>query len=62
MLPSILAATDVTMTDALAEISKLVTTAIGLITGNMVLMVCFCGGLLGIGFTIIRQAKRAAMH
>ncbi|MBD5105458.1 MAG: hypothetical protein HDT41_00465 [Lachnospiraceae bacterium] len=52
----------VTMSDALTDIGSLVTTAIGIITANNILMVCFCGGLLGIGFTIVRQAKRAAMH
>lgn len=53
-------ATTVTITSALSEISSLVTTAIGIITGNTVLMVLFCGGLLGVGFRIISQAKRAS--
>lgn len=48
------------MTEALVQVSELVTTAMGVITGNEVLMVLFCGGLLGIGFKIISQAKRSA--
>jgi len=50
------------MTDALTQIQSLVTTALGMITGNTVLMVFFCGGLLGVGFRIISQAKRAARN
>lgn len=49
-----------TITTALSTVSTLATNAIGIITGNDVLMVMFCGGLLGIGFRVIRQAKRAA--
>ena len=48
------------MATALVEVGNLVTTAMGIITGNEVLMVLFCGGLLGVGFTIIKQAKQAA--
>lgn len=48
------------MADALTQVSNLVTTAMGIITGNDVLMVLFCGGLLGVGFKIIAQAKRAS--
>lgn len=48
------------MTTALTTISTLVTTALGIITGNDVLMVLFCGALLGVGFRVISQAKRAA--
>lgn len=48
------------MTEALANVSTLVTTAMGVITGNEVLMVLFCGGLLGVGFKVISQAKHAS--
>ena len=48
------------MTAALTQISSLVTTGLGIITGNDVLMVLFCGTLLGVGFRVISQAKRAA--
>lgn len=50
------------MTEALTQVGSLVTTAMGTITGNDVLMVLFCGGLLGVGFRIISQAKRAARN
>lgn len=48
------------MATALTEISSLVTTAFSIITGNDILMVLFCGGLLGVGFRIIAQAKEAS--
>lgn len=50
------------MTEALTSLSELTTTALGIITGNPVLMCFFCGGLLGVGFTIIKQAKRSARN
>lgn len=53
-------ASTVSISSALSEINTLVTTAISLITGNTVLMVLFCGSLLGVGFRIISQAKRAS--
>lgn len=49
-----------TLTEALAEITSLVSSAVGIITGNDILMILFCGGLLGVGFRIVSQAKRAA--
>lgn len=48
------------MAAALTQISSLATTALGIITENDVLMIFFCAGLLGVGFKVIRQAKRAA--
>lgn len=48
------------MAEALTTIGDLATKALGIITGNTVLMVTFCGGLMGIGFKIISQAKHAA--
>ncbi len=48
------------MADALTNIGTLVTSAVGIITDNSILMVLFCGGLMGVGFRIISQAKRAA--
>lgn len=58
----VLAASDVTsgMTTALSTIGDVVTTAVGIITGNPILMVLFCGGLLGIGFAVVKKAKGAA--
>lgn len=48
-----------TMTSALTEVGTIVTQAVGIITTNDILMVMFCGGLLGIGFKAIKWAKRA---
>lgn len=48
------------MAEALTQITEMVTTAVNIITGNPVLMVTFCGGLMGIAFKIIGQAKRSA--
>lgn len=45
------------VTTALGNVGSLVTQAMGIITANDLLMVIFCGGLLGIGFRIIHQAK-----
>ena len=47
------------MTSALTSVGTIVTQAVGIITGNDILMVMFCGGLLGIGFKAIKWAKRA---
>lgn len=49
-----------TLTTALANIGTIVTQCMTTITSNDVLFLFFCGGLLGIGFKAIRQAKRAA--
>lgn len=49
-----------TITTALGNIGTVITQAIGIITGNDVLMVFFCGCLLGVGYKVIKQAKRAA--
>lgn len=48
------------MAEALTTIGELSSKALGIITGNPVLFVTFCGGLMGIGFRIVAQAKRAA--
>lgn len=53
-------ATGTSVTDALTTIGDLVTTCMGVVTGNSVLMIMFCGGLMGIGFTLIKKAKKAA--
>lgn len=49
-----------TISSALTEVGTIVTQAVNIITGNSVLFVIFCGGLLGIGFRVIKQAKKAA--
>ena len=47
------------MTAALTNVGTVVTQAIGIVTGNDILMTLFAGGLLGIGFRAIRWAKKA---
>lgn len=44
---------------ALINVGTVVTQAIGIVTGNEILMVLFAGGLLGVGFKAIRWAKKA---
>ena len=48
------------VTEALTQITTLTSSALSLITDNSVLMIYFCGGLLGVGFAVIAWAKRAA--
>lgn len=50
------------MEQALTDLGGLVTTALGIITGNPVLMCFFCSGLLGVAFVLIKQAKRASRN
>lgn len=47
------------MSAALTNVGTVVTQAIGIVTGNDILMTLFAGGLLGIGFRAIRWAKKA---
>ena len=49
-----------TLSTALSNISTVVSTGISIITGNEVLMIIFCGALLGVGFKVLKSAKRAA--
>lgn len=48
------------LSTALTNVGTVVTSALGIITDNTILMVLFAGGLLGVGFRAIRGAKRAA--
>lgn len=50
------------ITSALTQITTLASSALSIITENPVLMVYFCGGLLGVGFTIIAAAKHASRN
>lgn len=45
------------VTTALTRVGELVTQSMGIITANPLLLVVFCGGLLGIGFRVLHQAK-----
>ena len=49
-----------TLTNVLANVGTIITQCMTIITTNDVMFLFFCGGLVGIGFRAIRQAKRAA--
>ena len=49
-----------TIASALTDIGTIVTKGVSIIMDNPVLLVIFCGGLMGIVFKIIKQAKRSA--
>lgn len=46
------------MTAGFTGLAELVTKAFTTITSSDILAACFAAGLLGIGFRVIRQAKR----
>lgn len=48
------------LTTALSSIGTIITQCVDVITDNPVLFIFFCGGLLGVGFKAVRQAKKAA--
>ena len=45
--------------DALSTVSDVFTSAMSIITGNAVLMVFFAAGLLGVGFRLVKKARRS---
>ena len=47
------------LTTALANVGEVVTSAVGVITDNSILMTLFAGTLLAVGFRAIKWAKRA---
>lgn len=51
--------TENTLASALTNVGSVVTSAIGIITGNEILMVLFAGGILAVGFKAIKWARRA---
>lgn len=44
---------------ALSNVGSVVTSAVGIVTGNEILMTIFAGGLLAVGFKAIKWAKRS---
>lgn len=46
-----------TMTTAVSSLMDVVSTVIGTITGNPVLMVFFCAGIVGIAIGIVKRLK-----
>lgn len=49
----------VTLASALTNVGSVVTSAVGIVTDNAILMTVFAGGLLAVGFRAIRWAKKA---
>ncbi|MBQ8527251.1 MAG: hypothetical protein IJ429_02140 [Lachnospiraceae bacterium] len=51
---------EATLATILADLGTIASQCMGIITENPILFTFFGGGLLGIGFKAISQAKRAA--
>lgn len=47
------------LSTALTNVGTVVTQAIGIVTDNAILMTLFAGGLLMIGFRVIKKAKNS---
>ena len=58
MIP-IMDGTGIDVSDALTTVTSVFTSAMSIITGNPVLMVFFAAGLLGVGFRLVRKARKA---
>ena len=53
------AATQVDPTDALSTVTQVFSSAMNIIVTNPVLMVFFAAGLLGVGFRLVKRARRS---
>lgn len=53
-------ASTVDVSSALTQIGTLVTSCIGWIESNIVLMTCFTAAMIPVGFMVIRKAKKTA--
>ena len=51
--------TGIDISDALTTVTSVFTSAMSIITGNAVLMVFFAAGLLGVGFRLVRKARKS---
>lgn len=51
--------TGIDVSSALSTVTSVFTSAMSIITGNAVLMVFFAAGLLGVGFRLVKRARRA---
>lgn len=50
------------LTTALTNITSVMTTVASIITGNVVLMTMFAGGLLTVGATVFKRLKNAVKN
>lgn len=55
----VLAESGIDISTALTTVTSVFTSAMSIITGNAVLMVFFAAGLLGVGFRLIRRARKS---
>lgn len=53
------ASSAIDISSALTTVGSVFTSAMDIVTGNAVLMVFFASGLLGIGFRLIRKARKS---
>lgn len=58
-MPILTGTTGIDVSDALSTVTSVFTSAMGIITGNPVLMVFFAAGLLGVGFRLVKKARRS---
>lgn len=59
MLANVVAESGIDISSALTTVTSVFTSAMSIITGNTVLMVFFAAGLLGVGFRLIRKARKS---
>ena len=52
-------ATGIDISTALTTVTSVFSSAMGIITDNPVLMVFFAAGLLGVGFRLVRKARKS---
>ncbi len=50
----------VNISEALNTLSSVFSSALGLITSNPIMLIFFASGLLGVGFGLVRRARKAA--
>lgn len=59
MLNYLATSSGIDVSDALTTVTSVFTSAMSIITGNAVLMVFFAAGLLGVGFRLVKKARRS---
>lgn len=59
MLNYLATSSGIDVSDALGTVTNVFTSAMSIITGNAVLMVFFAAGLLGVGFRLVKKARRS---
>lgn len=60
MGPTILYSTAGSISSGLTDVGTIVTECVNWITNNAILFTMFVGGLVPVGFMVIRKAKKAA--